>query len=151
LKDSHDFLNHLVGRWMLIGKMGEIELRQLVTAKWILGDTFLWMHSRSVTPQENPTYKYEAVYHLGYNENEQTYVMHLLDTTEVPLKCVVGLGERAGNTLPFLFEYGQTKFFNTFVWHPEDSKWSFHQTFEEEGIIQTFATKKMTRLPAEGA
>jgi len=150
MNDSHDFLNHLVGQWMLTGKMGEIELRQLVTAKWILKNTFLWMHSRSVTPQDNPTHKYEAVYHLGYNENEQTFVMHLLDTTEVLLKCVAGLGKRVGNTLPFLFEYGQTKFFNTFVWHPEDSKWSFHQTYEEEGVVKTFATKEMTRLPAEG-
>jgi hypothetical protein len=56
------FLNNLVGRWKLSGKMGAINLQQDVTARWILNDTFVLMHCRSNTPHDNPIADYEAIY-----------------------------------------------------------------------------------------
>lgn len=145
-ENGYDFLNHLVGQWRLTGMMGDVTLQQKVTAKWVLGGTFLWMYFTSTTPEDNPTAGYEAVYHLGFNEAEQIFVMHLLDTTEVPTECVMGRGKREGNSIPFVFEYGTTNFCNTFVWHPERDSWSFRQTYEEDGTSKTFATKEMTRM-----
>lgn len=74
------------------------------------------------------------------------FVMHLLDTTEIPTECVMGLGRREGNSIPFLFEYGQTPFTNTFTWHPDRDSWSFVQTYEEDGQQRVFAEKEMTRV-----
>jgi len=144
MDDDRDFLSLLRGRWALSGKMGEVELQQAVEGGWVLGGRYMRLHFRSVTPADNPTADYEAVYHIGYNPEHQTYVMHLLDTTEVPLTCVVGRCQRQGNTLPFLFHYGETPFRNVFEWHPESGAWSFLQTLDEEGQTKVFASKRMT-------
>ena len=148
MKDTHDFLDHLVGQWLLTGKMGEVPLRQEVSARWTLGGNFLWIYFKSIAPEDNPTASYEAVYHLGFNEDEQLFVMHLLDTTEVPTECAMGLGRREGNSIPFLFEYGQTPFTNTFTWHPDRGIWSFLQSYEEDGRQKIFAEKEMARVSA---
>lgn len=144
--NDDEFLSNLVGQWLLTGQMGAVGLRQEVTAAWTLGGKFLRVYFNSVAPADNPTADYEAVYHIGFNEREQLYVMHLLDTTEVPTACVVGLGRRNGNRLPFLFAYGDTPFTNTFIWLPQQGSWRFLQTYEENGRTHTFAEKEMTRL-----
>ncbi|MGA9533743.1 MAG: DUF1579 family protein [Anaerolineales bacterium] len=146
MEDAHEFLNRLVGEWMLTGEMGEVELRQHVQARWVLGNRFLWMHCKSETGPDNPTADYEAIYHFGYNRAESLFVMHLLDTTEVPTTCVLGRGRRDGDHVPFLFEYGDTDFFNTLSWYPERDAWTFHQTYREDGEVRTFATKELSRL-----
>jgi len=145
--DNHVFLDNLAGSWDLTGTMGDVPLHQQVRADWTLGGTFLRMYFKSLTGEDNPTSDYEAVYHIAYNENHQIFVMHLLDTTDIPLNCVMGTGTRQRNELPFLFEYGQTKFFNRFVWHPDTVSWTFIQSYEEAGEIKIFATKEMVRTP----
>jgi len=139
------FLDHLAGQWLLTGTMGDVDLRQEVDAKWILGERFLSMYFNSITAEDNPTSDYEAVYHIGFNEESEIYVMHLLDTTEVPVECTVGRAKREGNSLPFLFEYGDMRFFNVFTWYPEKDRWSFRQSFDEDGDTRLFALKEMVR------
>ena len=52
------------------------------------------------TIQEMPTAEgttpYEALYHIGYNEQQDVYVLHLLDTFGVGATCNVGVGKRGG-------------------------------------------------------
>lgn len=146
LEAYRDFLNNLVGRWSLTGNMGEVDLHQEVDCAWTLGNRFLWMYFKSTAPEDNPTSSYEAVYHIGFNENEDLYVMHLLDTTEVSVECVVGRGRREGHRIPFLFEYEDTDFFNVLGWEPQEEKWTFRQTFEEEVALKIFAEKEMVRV-----
>ncbi len=147
MDDNLAFLDRLQGRWELTGKMGEVPLHQQVRAEWTLGGTFLRMYFASLTGEDNPTSDYEAVYHIAFNGSHGVYVMHLLDTTDVPLHCVMGTGRRDRNSIPFLFEYGQTKFFNRLSWNPKADSWSFLQTYDEGGDVQTFATKEMIRVP----
>lgn len=145
MDDAYSFLNNLIGQWLLTGHMGEVELRQEITARWVLGNRYLEMVCKSITDESNPTSDYEAVYHIGFNETERIFVMHLLDTTEVPINCIVGLGRRQGNSIPFQFAYSKGEFLNSFTWNPEQESWSFQQTYEEGGETKTFATKQMTR------
>lgn len=147
MSDNHAFLDNLAGSWDLTGEMGDVGLHQQVRAEWTLGGKFLWMYFKSLTGEGNPTSDYEAVYHIAYNEKHQIFVMHLLDTTDIPLNCVMGTGTRQANDLPFLFEYGQTRFWNRFAWHPDTDSWSFIQSFEEAGETKLFATKVMVRAP----
>jgi len=149
VENSRDFLERLVGQWLLTGKMGEVPLRQEVSAGRTLGGKFLRLYFKSVTPADNPTAAYEAVYYLGFNEREQMYVMYLLDTTEVPTACVPGLGRREGNAIPFLFAYGDTEFSNTLTWHPDRDTWTFRQTYEEAGETRNFAEKEMIRVSTQ--
>lgn len=144
---ERNLLDRLVGRWRLTGHMGNVALSQNVTADWMLGGTFVVMYCRSTAPEDNPTAGYEAVYHLGFNRETHQFVMHLLDTTEVPTACVVGLGRRDGHRIPFLFQYGDTPFTNTFSWDAEQDRWTFLQTYEEDGEAKVFATKEMVRVP----
>lgn len=141
-----DFLDNLSGRWLLTGMMGEVELRQEVASRWVLGRKFMQMDFHSIAQRENPTASYEAVYHVGYNRQEGLYVLHLLDTTEIPIECTVGLGRRVGQSIPFRFAYDDAIFTNTFTWQPEQSMWRFLQMFESQGATKTFATKEMTRI-----
>lgn len=146
VEENHKFLNRLVGRWLLTGKMGEVALRQEVEARWILGGNYVWMHCRSVTADDNPTAGYEAIYLFGFDESAQVYVMHLFDTTEVPSEYVLGKGAREGDSIPFLFAYGDIPFYNILTWHAERGGWSFRQTYEKEGEMRNFATKEMVRI-----
>jgi hypothetical protein len=58
----------------------------------------------------------------------------------------MGRGKRKGNKISFLFEYGETQFFNILTWHPEDSSWTFRQEYQEEGQLRVFAHKEMVKL-----
>jgi len=145
MDSAHDLLEKLTGQWILTGTMGETELRQTVECAWVLNETYVCMHFKSEVPSGNRTFGYEAIYYIGYNGEQGAYVMHLLDTTEVPLECAVGLAIRAGNKLPFRFNYGGTNFFNIFDYDPAVARWSFMQTYEEDGQTKTFAVKTMVR------
>ncbi len=151
MQEHRQFLNQLVGQWSLTGKMGEIDLRQDVICRWILGGMFLWMYFKSTTPEGNPTSNYEAVYHIGFNEDDATYILHLLDTTEVPTDCVVGRAKLKANSLAFLFNYEDADFYNVFTWHPGEQKWLFQQSSEKDGEKKIFAVKEMVRSVANGS
>ncbi|MGD8865527.1 MAG: hypothetical protein PVI81_08040 [Anaerolineales bacterium] len=146
MNKERDFLNNLVGRWQLTGTMGEIKLHQEILAHWILNDTFLRMHCKSDTSTDNPTAEYEAVYHIGYNPDEDLFIMHLLDTTEVPVDCVVGRGVLEENRIAFRFEYEDTPFLYEFKWAPGARTWDLVQTFELDGKTNTFATKHLGKI-----
>ena len=144
--DEKTFLDQLTGVWELSGQMGDVPLRQRVDAEWTLGGHFVKMYFTSTTGEGNPTSDYEAVYHIGFNPSESTFVMHLLDTTEIPLECAMGRGQREGNEIAFTFRYGETDFINRFIWHPDRDSWRFEQTFDEMGEKRVFALKEMHRL-----
>lgn len=145
MDDERAFLDRLTGTWDLTGSMGEVPLQQRVRADWTLGGQFVRMYFTSQTGEGNPTSDYEAVYHIGFNAPQAAFVMHLLDTTEVPLECVMGIGRRVDNEIAFTFKYDSTDFINRFEWHPKTQSWRFEQTYEESGEIRIFATKEMHR------
>lgn len=145
MTEAHDFLDKLVGAWALTGRMGEIALCQSVEAQWRLGGLFVEMYFKSTLPAQDGRLPYEAVYYIGYNEENDVYVMHLLDTFGVGLACTVGVGKRAGDRIPFVFEYEGGPFTNTFIWEEAAGSWSFEQTYLKDGEPHTFASKRMVR------
>jgi len=145
MKDSHDFLDKLRGKWNLTGEMGKIELHQEVSARWVLGHQYISLYCKSIADDENPTADYEALYHIGYNPDEDLFIFHLLDTTGVPIVCNVGLGRRDGNHIPFVFEYQDGNFINDLTWHPAERRWTFRQEYQENGKLRLFAEKVMQK------
>ena len=141
----HQFLGKLVGEWELTGQMGQVPLKQAVEAKWTLGGLFVEMYFRSLLPPPDGRRLYEAVYFIGYNEESDLYIMHLLDTFGVALACHVGTGRRDGDAIPFIFPYDGGPFTNRFVWNGASGSWSFEQSYIEDGAPRTFATKEMVR------
>lgn len=146
MQAASDFLNNLVGQWELTGQMGETPLRQSVDAGWTLGGLFVQMYFKSTLPAPAGHKPYEAVYYIGYNEQNDVYVMHLLDTFGVGTSCIVGVGRREGDSIPFVFDYEGSPFTNRFSWDAASGAWTFEQTSLEAGNVRTFATKRMTRI-----
>lgn len=140
-----EFLNQLVGQWELTGQMGVTPLQQSMESKWTLGGLFVEMYFQSTLPAREGQLPYEAVYYVGYNADEDLYVMHLLDTFGVGLTCIPGHGKREGNTLPFVFEYRAGPFINKFIRDEADDVWLFEQFYFENDNWRTFAKKKMVR------
>ena len=151
MEEDRSFLDNLIGDWVLTGFMGNVKLQQDVEARWVLGHRYVSMYFNSTTPEDNPTSNYEALYHIGFNTDENLYVFHLFDTSDVPIKCDMGLGKREGNRIPFLFDYDGTNFFNILIWHPDERKWTFVQEYEEDGKIKLFAKKSMVEVAQSSA
>jgi len=140
-----ELLDKLVGDWDLTGRMGEIPLQQAVVGKRTLGELFVELYFKSTLPAPVGQKPYEAVYYIGYNDENDLFVMHLLDTFGVGLSCIVGIGKQEGNTIPFVFDYEDGPFTNRFIWDETADAWRFEQTYLKNGQVHTFATKEMVR------
>ncbi len=143
---SDDFLNRLVGSWILTGTMGLTELRQKVDARWVIQDRFLEIHciqDGPVSPDQTP---YEAIYMLGYESQTGEYLMHLFDTFGASYAQTVGTGTRHDDAVEFLFEYPNGLFSNTFTWNRETDGWEMLlRQREESGEWKVFARKTLER------
>ncbi len=139
------FLDHLVGHWELTGQMGQTPLRQIVEARWRLGGLFVELYFKSLLPTPDGRPPYEAVYFVGYSDASDQYTLHLLDTFGVSGDCHVGRARRAGEALPFVFQYASGPFTNRFQWEADGPAWSFEQTYLQAGQTRVFATKRMVR------
>ena len=145
MNSAADLLNKLVGRWDLTGQMGQTPLQQRVECHWVLGGLFVQLHFISVLPPPKGNTPYEALYHIGYNEHQGIYVLHLLDTFGVGTSCIVGIGKREGDSIPFVFEYEDGPFTNRLSWDAGTETWTFEQTHLQGGAVHVFATKRMMR------
>jgi len=142
---SSDFLNLLIGQWELTGQMSTTPLQQAVTAQWVLENSFIELHFTSTLPASESQPPYQAIYFIGYDEREDTFVMHLLDTFGAGYSRVIGLGKRDGNSIPFVFQYPEGPFVNRLIWESGTQSWTFELTYERDGQVRTFATKHMKR------
>ncbi len=125
--------------------MGVTRLQQAVTAQWVLEHRFVELHFTSTLPASENQPPYQATYFIGYDERDDTYVMHLLDTFGAGYSRVLGLGKRDGNMIPFVFQYGDGLFTNRFIWESTTQSWAFELTYEQDSQVRTFAMKHMTR------
>ncbi len=142
---SAEFLSLLIGQWELTGQMGTTPLQQAVTVQWVLDRRFVELHFTSTIPTPEGQPPYQAIYFIGYDERDDIYVMHLLDTFGAGYSRMIGLGKRDGNTIPFVFQYAEGPFTNRLIWESSTQNWVFEQTYEQYSQIRTFATKRMTR------
>ena len=147
MNTSAEFLYRLVGQWDLTGQMGTTPLQQVVSAGWTLEGRFVELHFASTLPASESQPPYQAVYFIGYDEQDDTYVLHLLDTFGAGYSRVIGLGKRDGDTIPFVFQYADGPFTNRFIWESTTQSWVFELTYEQAGQVHAFATKRMTRRP----
>lgn len=142
-----DLLNKLIGHWSLTGKMGDTDLYQDVTVKWVLRETFLEVHCIPVRVGENGNPDYEALYLIGYDKKNGEYILHLFDTYGVTSKPIPGIGKRKDNTIQFTFNYDIGPWTNTFSWNPDKKSWKNTIIYEhKDGNKGTFAEKELNPL-----
>ncbi len=146
MAEDKEFLTNLVGSWDLSGQMGATPLRQTVECRWALSGLYLEMRFKSTLLAPDGQLPYEAVYFIGYNKPSDRYIMHLLDTSGVPDRCIAGVGQLEGDTIAFLFDYDEGPFTNRFIWDAEGQGWRFELTYLQDEREQIFAVKEMRRL-----
>jgi hypothetical protein len=122
--------------------MGAQPLHHSVEAKWVLRGRYLQMHTTALDDSA-----YEALYHLGRNDEDDLYAFHLIDTTGVYVRPrdVVGLGRRDGDSILFSFGGDDEPFLNRLTRHEEDDAWSWDLSYLRDGKTVAFATKRMVR------
>ena len=139
-----NFLDNLVGKWTLHGKMGDEVLLQKAVGRWVLKGLFLELRFKAVQIGKGGNPPYAAIYFIGYDDKAGHYVLNLFDTFGVTSTRIPGLGKREGNTIRFVFSYNTGLFTNAFTWHPKQHSWTMLLASEEKGKTQVFARKEMT-------
>jgi hypothetical protein len=137
-----ELLDRLIGTWDLRGRMGSSDLHQAVSARWVLAGRYVELRFVELDGTQ-----YEAVYHLGRNDDEGVYVLHLLDSTGVYVNAneTVATGRRVGDAIAFVFG-DDASFTNVFEWHADEEAWTFELSSFRDGAVEIFATKRMMRL-----
>jgi hypothetical protein len=136
------YLDRLVGRWDLRGRIRGEDVHHGVDARWVMNDLMLEMRFRELDGDP-----YEAAYFLGFSPRDDVYVLHLLDSAVLhtdPAKTVA-LGRRDGHVVPFVFDGETGSFVNRFEWLEHDDAWSFELTVVQQGRSVPFGSKRMTR------
>jgi hypothetical protein len=139
-------LDSLVGDWDLSGKMAHYDLKQHVTAQWVLNHQFLKIDFRETAEPPVATVRYEGTEYIGYNNRELHYVMHLLDVWGGRYSETLGYGEREGDAIRFVFDYPDGLFHLLLTWHQDSGTWDMI-TLEQkpDGSWSTFSEKHLRR------
>ncbi len=141
-----NFLDNLVGKWNLRGKMSDKTLFQKAVGRWVLNGLFLELRFKATQIGKEGNPPYEAIYLIGCDNKTGEYVLNLFDTFGVTSKPVPGVGKPEGNTVRFVFTHDTGPFMNVFTWYPRQHFWTMLLTSEEEGKTEVFAEKVMTPL-----
>jgi hypothetical protein len=122
-------LDHLVGSWVLTGKIAGKEVVHDVTFQWVLSSAYVEMHevSRERTPAGKPAY--EAIVYLVHDPHTHIYAALWLDNTDYNafLPAGVGRGIAAGDSIPFVFTASaRNSVHTTFVYDHVTDSWAWH-------------------------
>lgn len=143
-----DLLDHLVGNWVLAGRIHGQATTHDVVAEWILGHRYLQVHetSREKGAQGQP--QYEATVLLGWDEARKQYQCLWLDTTGGGALTArsIGLGTRSGNAIPFAWKDadGSVSLINTFTYDPTAHAWTWNLDNVDHGKATVFARLSLT-------
>jgi hypothetical protein len=144
-ENMDSFLDNLVGKWNLRGKMNDKSLFQNAVGRWVLNGLFLELRFKATQVGKEGNPPYEAIYLIGHDGKTGNYVLNLFDTFGVTSRPVPGIGELKDNTVRFVFTYDNSLFANAFTWHPKQHSWTMLLTSEEGGKTKLFAKKEMTQ------
>ena len=141
-------LDRLIGHWVLQGRMAGQQVTHDVSCEWRLGNEYVEMHdiSRERAPNGSPAY--EAIVYLGRDPRTHEYAVLWLDNTDYGGFDPAGTGHAnaAGDSIPFLFRYSDTRrFHNTFVYDRSSDSWQWHLDNDSAGVLRPFARVKLTR------
>jgi hypothetical protein len=141
-------LDRLTGRWVVEGSIGGRQVTHDITAEWVLAHQYLQLHEISREKDSTGKVEYEAIVYFGWDPKRSKIACLWLDVTGGGglSDPVMGHAERAGNTLPFLFKWGDGSVFHTtFTYEEATDTWTWQMDSEESGAMRHFAHWKLTR------
>jgi hypothetical protein len=113
-------LDRLAGAWSMSGAVRGRPTTLTLTGDWVLTHQFLKLEMRDV----NDPPAYQAAVYVGYDHASERYVAHWLDVFGGRFSETLGYGQRAGNSVAFVFEYPDGPFHTTFTLEPRTGTWT---------------------------
>jgi hypothetical protein len=137
-------LDNLVGRWDAPGLVHGRDVHSTLTAQWVLDHQFLELKLEdTATPSA-----YDAWIFIGYDFRSERYVVHWLDVYGGRSSETLGYGTRAGESVRFVFEYGDGPFRNALTWMPAEKGWHWLiESKDQAGRWKTFAEYDLRPRP----
>ncbi len=138
-------LDNLVGRWDAPGRVHGQDVHSRLTAEWVLNHQFLQLRLEDTAKTPGA---YEAWIFIGYDFRSERYVVHWLDIYGGRWSETLGYGDRNGNSIRFVFEYGDGPFRNVLTWLPAEKGWHWLiESKDQAGRWKTFAEYDLRPRP----
>ena len=140
-------LDRMEGNWILTGTIEGQKTTHDVTASWILAHQYFQFHEISREKDSTGKALYEAQVTIDWNAKLHQYACLWLDVTGGGgiVSGVLGMAERNGDTIPFLFKMSGSLFHTTFSYDAASDTWQWIMDGEENGTLQLFARLTMSR------
>jgi hypothetical protein len=136
------FLNALVGDWSMSGTVTNKPVQYHAKGERVLRGGFLRLHMIDVATIPS----YEADVYLGFDPQQNDYILHWLDQFGAAGARVVGTGRRKGSVLTVIIPYKENDFRDTFEWLEKTGTWDLTiESQNKDGSWSLFAHYNMVR------
>jgi hypothetical protein len=98
-----DLLDHLVGKWNVVGTTHNMPTAQTLEVDWVLNHQFLRIYEKSSENARGASVPYEAILMVGYDATSKHYVLHLMNIRGGQGARGVAFGRRTGNEIAFAY------------------------------------------------
>jgi hypothetical protein len=144
---SSPLLDHLAGKWLMMGTVGKQSTTHDLDAEWVLQHRYLRFHEVSREKNDKGEPQYEATVFIGWNEKSKQYACVWLDVYGGLTSESIGVATPKENELDFVFtdEHGETSFTNTFVYDAKTNAWENRLDNVVKGEAKPFARFKLTK------
>ena len=140
-------LDHLVGRWVLLGTIAGRDTTHDVNAEWVLEHHYLRIHEVSRQKNDKGEPQYQATIFIGWNEATKEYACVWLDVYGGLTSGSIGVASPKENELPFVFkdDKGTVTFNNDFVYDAKANTWEWRMDNVANGVSKPFGRVKLTQ------
>jgi hypothetical protein len=119
-------MNHLVGRWTMVGTLGGKQATHEADVRWVLNREYVEFHetSRERGPDGGP--KFEAIVFLAWYAKTSEFMCMFLDNTVGGGLSPEGIarGKPSGNAIPLIFTLSaHESLHTTFTYDPAADSW----------------------------
>jgi hypothetical protein len=140
-------VDHLAGKWVLIGQMDRGSVTHDVTAEWVLAHQYLELHEVSREKNKDGAPVYQASVYIGWDATKRIYDCVWLDDYGSISTQSLGYATPDGASIAFVFQDRDDpgRFHTTFAWHAGDGSWSMDMDQEANGKLTPFARTVLKR------
>ena len=140
-------LDHLVGRWVLQGRIAGQDTTHDVNAEWVLEHHYLRIQEVSREKNDKGEPRYQATIFIGWNEATKEYACVWLDVYGGLTTESIGVASPKENELPFVFKDGKgaVTFNNDFVYDTKANTWEWRMDNVANGVAKPFGRVKLTQ------
>lgn len=129
-----DLLDRLVGKWKVTGTVHGSPSTQTLDAEWVLNHQFLRIHQKSAESVAGTNVPYEGVFFIGYDDESNRYIAHLMNVFGGRDSETLGYGQRNVNEIKLVFTSLDATVASSFTWKPKSGVWDLVSTLESPKV-----------------